>query len=222
MKISKAVRYITSDILEAHEPRFGGYDYIFAGSGVWKRAMSTVLHACVPVAKCKIATLPDVVQPHATLMYGKMPSALLWRAIEDARKQCARRPTESLYHVALQLDRGHDFYTLAQPKQIATLAKVEAETPESMAIPASHVVADIHTHPLGSARPSKTDDADETGFRIYVIIGDLFAQRPLVFCRVGIFGDFWPVPAHEVFDVAWHDYRDQTTIDRHVDHWEGH
>ena len=56
------------------------------------------------------------------------------------------------------------------------------------------VVIEIHSHHAMPARFSGTDDADETGFRVYGVIGRL-PEQPEIRLRVGVYGYFWEVPA---------------------------
>lgn len=60
-------------------------------------------------------------------------------------------------------------------------------------------VLDIHSH--GTMRPffSGTDDKDEQGFRLYMVVGRLDTLVPEVEMRVGVYGYFAPVQFEEVF-----------------------
>ena len=50
---------------------------------------------------------------------------------------------------------------------------------------------------------SGTDDADETGFRIYGVIGliNCDPKIPELRLRVGVHGNFWEIPADWVFEM---------------------
>jgi hypothetical protein len=51
---------------------------------------------------------------------------------------------------------------------------------------------------------SRTDDRDETGFRIYAVIGDINFHSnvpPSIRVRVGVYGHFWPIPAASIFNL---------------------
>ena len=65
--------------------------------------------------------------------------------------------------------------------------------------PPAGVVAEFHSHGRSRAFFSKTDDADEQGFRIYGVAGRLDTDRPELSLRVGIYGHFAPVEWSQVF-----------------------
>jgi hypothetical protein len=49
------------------------------------------------------------------------------------------------------------------------------------------------------AKFSPTDDEEETGFRIYAVMGHIYTE-PVIRVRVGIYGHMWEIPALTVFD----------------------
>jgi hypothetical protein len=58
----------------------------------------------------------------------------------------------------------------------------------------------LHSH--GHARPffSPDDDRDETGFRIYAVLGRI-EETVWMQARVGIFGNTWPIDPALYFDL---------------------
>jgi len=68
----------------------------------------------------------------------------------------------------------------------------------------SIALVDAHSHPSFPARPSRMDDASDSGFKVYVIFGRLKQWRPEVTCRVGVFGNLMPIPVSWVFGPLAH------------------
>jgi hypothetical protein len=47
---------------------------------------------------------------------------------------------------------------------------------------------------------SRTDNKDEQGFRIFAVIGRV-NEKPLILVRVGVYGNYWNIPAEMVFEL---------------------
>ena len=47
---------------------------------------------------------------------------------------------------------------------------------------------------------SSTDDADEQGFRLYVVIGNVDTDRPTLAARVGVYGHHMIIDPSVIFD----------------------
>jgi hypothetical protein len=47
---------------------------------------------------------------------------------------------------------------------------------------------------------SQTDNRDEQGFRLYAVIGRV-KTKPQLCVRVGVYGDYWSIPAATVFEM---------------------
>lgn len=61
-------------------------------------------------------------------------------------------------------------------------------------------IIEIHSHHTMPARFSAQDNADETGFRIYAVIGEL-DQVPKIRTRIGVFGYFLEIASEWVFEL---------------------
>jgi hypothetical protein len=61
-------------------------------------------------------------------------------------------------------------------------------------------VVEVHSHHGMAARFSPTDDADETGFRVFGVLGEIYTQ-PTLRVRVGLYGHYWEIPATWVFQL---------------------
>ena len=184
------VRYLTTK-----EPLPGaqsiGYDYVLAGNGLFKRARNRHMEALIPLAGSRVAGLPPI-EPYLSLSEGIVSGSALRHALDDAKKLCALANVEAMYQLLRRQGNGRT--AIRRPRQrtgAASLEYVDAGDPD--------VLADVHSHHRMRAFFSATDDGDETGFRIYVVMGDIFAM-PEIAVRVGIYGDHYPIPAAWVFD----------------------
>jgi hypothetical protein len=59
---------------------------------------------------------------------------------------------------------------------------------------------DLHSHALMDPFFSRTDNKDEQGFRIFAVIGKV-NEKPLILVRVGVYGNYWNIPADLVFEL---------------------
>ncbi len=95
------------------------------------------------------------------------------------------------HYLAVVWDRG---YRLRKPPQEASECGVSYER-----LP--HTVLDIHSHSLMTAFFSGTDNRDEQGLRLYMVIGEMGTLFPEVRLRVGVYGYFAPLKLEKVFGV---------------------
>jgi hypothetical protein len=105
-----------------------------------------------------------------------------------------------------------DTWHLAIPPQRQSAGSVVVETEPPPDYPASEVLLELHSHHTMTAYFSRTDDADEQGFRLYAVLGTI-DQQPSVRLRVGVYGSFWELPITTVFEPlpGVVDARDRTT-----------
>lgn len=192
----KLARYYHAD-QPLPTPKRSLIDYITAGNGVWKRAVSDLFYALVPVvetAPCKIAGLRNL-DPQLIMRWGKLPPSILIGAIECSRKAM---PYEAMFHVRIISGK---FY-LVSPEQCATQGGVAYRERLNYRAP---IVMDLHSHHTMRACFSATDDRDELGFRLYCTIGRLQNAVPEVVVRLGVYGDWLPLRVIDVFDFGTSD-----------------
>lgn len=123
----------------------------------------------------------------------KIPGAVLDELVEKGRKAL---PNE----VMLQLfwDDESFRYVVFKPEQRACPTGVIIK--RNMEMEQKYwLVADMHTHGNGSAFFSEIDDADEKGWRIFVVCGKL-GENPEFQIRVGANGSFINVPVGDLFE----------------------
>jgi len=101
---------------------------------------------------------------------------------------------ETLFHLIWSpVYPWDDGWELVAPEQTRSAARCR---PLDDGPGSSHAQAliEIHSHHSMPANFSSTDDQDETGFRLYGVIGRL-SDAPEIRLRVGVYGYHWEIPA---------------------------
>ena len=111
-------------------------------------------------------------------------------------------PNEVLFY----LTPRQGAWSLRIPEQIQSPGGVRPVDPFNLM--ARDALIEVHSHNSMPAYFSGTDDHDETGFRIYAVIGKVDSHRPEIRVRVGVYGNFISIPAHLVFDLGGTHLRD--------------
>ena len=86
---------------------------------------------------------------------------------------------------------------MTKPPQEQTAASVR---PVGSTATYEDSLIELHSHHDMAAQFSSVDNADETGFRVYGVLGNIF-KWPTLRVRVGLYGHYWEVPATWVFDL---------------------
>jgi PRTRC genetic system protein A len=173
------------------------YEYLFAGNGVFKRAVRNEMSAMISVSECTIRGLAPA-KPELRTEFNRIPEFLV-RQMLDAAREAARRDLEILFHLSLVGEK----WQLEIPPQIQRYDSVE---PVEKGVGSSYerAIVEIHSHHRMPARFSPDDDRDETGFRIYGVIGNLnprSAHWPKINFRLGVYGDWWSLPADRIVEM---------------------
>lgn len=182
--------YTDSDQL--NQPPTTALEYWVAQNGVFVRGRRPELEALLPVSRHESPVRGlSILQPFVTLT--KLNAAWLDIVVGLARDDL---PNEVLFHWT-QTPEGN--WELAIPEQ--TQSYTHCKPVETGYDSSSHrAIVEIHSHGQCPAYFSQTDDADEnSGFRIYGVLGKLYQPRPELLLRVGLFGHFWIIPASAVF-----------------------
>lgn len=169
-------------------PRTGAqgiaYDYIFSADGTYIQSTSPLLTARIMVAEYELRGLQPVTEK-VVLEHGLIPG-LLMELVLDAM---LANPRAELF-AAIRWDG--ESYGVVLPQQTRGAASVEYEkVPDT--------VLEIHSHANMRAFFSMTDDQDEQGFMLYLVVGKLDQLEMEMSCRIGIYGYFSPVGWPEVF-----------------------
>ena len=159
------------------------YNYILAANGLFIEASNLMLAARVPVAECEVRGLAPM-KPKIALTYGSIPQHFFDLALDTF----LAAPDRERY-IAVTAIAGYDSYV---PVQDEGGASVVYEMGDS-------VVLDIHSHGHMRASFSPQDNTDETGLKLYAVVGRLNAT-PVVKVRVGVYGYFHSLTWREVFD----------------------
>ena len=135
-----------------------GYNYILARNGLFIRAENEHLEATIQVAEASVRGLAPLAK-RVALKHGPI-HGLLW---EGAYKIFLEDPASECYMAIVWV---RDRYELTRPQQDATAASVKYERPRN-------VVVDIHSHGVIKAFFSTTDDQDDQGLKISIVVGNL-------------------------------------------------
>jgi PRTRC genetic system protein A len=159
------------------------YNYILAANGLFIEASNPMLAARVPVSECEVRGLAPM-KAKIALTYGSIPQYLFDLALDTFLAVPDRE-----HYVAVTAAAGYHFYI---PVQDEGDASVVYEVGDS-------VVLDIHSHGTMRASFSPQDNTDETGLKLYAVVGRLNAT-PVVRLRVGVYGYFHSLTWHDIFD----------------------
>lgn len=172
----------------------GLYQYVLAGNGLFVRAERPGLSACIPSAPGEVRGLPAL--DPSVVLPSKVPYSFLWSMLDFSRQAS---PNEILFY--LLHDPALEFFLswkLVIPNQVQAESSVHPVDPFNPHGQAALI--ECHSHHNMGAFFSSADDKDETGFRIYAVLGEI-NTRPVIAVRAGIYGHFCPIPAHWVFEL---------------------
>jgi PRTRC genetic system protein A len=199
------IEYNLSRANADHQARGQLYDYMLAGNGVFIRAEREYLAATIPIAPCDVRGLPAVERNIATA-FRRVPSELVER-INASALGWAIEHKECVWHLLWSpVFPYYNGWQLIEPHQSRSYANCRplVDGPSS-----SHEKAliEIHSHHVMPAKFSPQDDKDETGFRLYGVIGNFGRNRPVCRMRLGVYGYFAPVAASSVLECEgiWED-----------------
>lgn len=159
------------------------YDYILAANGLFIEAANAVMSARIPVAVGEVRGLAPT-KPGIALKYGSIPQ----RFFDLALDTFMANPNKE-YYVAVTADAGYHFYVPVQDQDVNSVVYELGDS----------VVLDIHSHGLLKAEFSTHDNDDEKGLKISAVMGEL-GTTPVVKLRVGVYGYYYRLSWHEVFD----------------------
>lgn len=173
------------------------YGYILGGNGLFLRAQRPELETIIPVFHHKVYGLPTI-KPYLKLIPGLVPKEIvteMWRRSVMATDTNGKG-TEILFHLTAVNNR----WQLIQPEQIASPFSCQ---PSHDGAGSSYLTAAIecHSHNSMPAFFSATDDADEGGVRVYAVLGKIFSSQPEIAVRIGIYRNYFLIPAVWVFEL---------------------
>lgn len=190
------VNYVIAQALPLPPLQASMYEYVLATNGLFVRGRREGLQVMLPVAHCAVRGLAEA-QPFVQMDYPRVPRDILQHMLAQARaaKDEKSQPVEIVFH----LSWSGSAWQLEVPLQEQSAVRVQ---PIESAAGSSYARAliEVHSHANFAAQPSITDDKEETGFRIFGILGTIFTQ-PSLHVRVGIYGYRWEIPATWIFDL---------------------
>lgn len=161
------------------------YNYILAENGLFVKAESSLLEATVCIGFSTVRGLQPL-EEKVELPKGKIPNYIYNIALSvfftDRRQE---------HYLAVTWEGG---YRIVMPEQERSECQVKYERLPS-------TVLDIHSHGTMGPSFSWTDDRDEQGLRLYMVVGKLDTLLPELLMRVGVYGYFAPIQFEEVFTV---------------------
>lgn len=167
------------------------YEYIFAANGMFVKGGNPYFDAVVPLKtfaydRQYIRGLATVT-PYVKLLVPKVPFYILQQILSVSRSVV---PLECLFYV--EMIGGE--WRLVTPQQYQTQTSCKAKDA------GRYVPIEVHSHNTMTAFFSRTDDGEETGLRIYGVVGHV--DRPVadMRCRVSIYGHRAELPYHWIFE----------------------
>lgn len=165
------------------------YEYIFAANGVFLRAKRSGMEAMWLIAYSPIRGLADI-EPYFLWEGKRIPASFLNKMLHEA-KTCTN---EVLWYLRQESD-----WILSKPQQVSSPTSVTPIYPSLADTDYSLALVEVHSHGDMPPVPSTQDNADEQGFRIYVILGAV-KSCPKINVRIGLAGYFCPISAHMIFE----------------------
>ena len=193
----KLVDYVAATAWPLPPIQAAMYEYVVASNGVFVRGQRTGLRVMLPVIASPPTPLRGLVpvEPFVQIDHPRIPAELVDEMLEAAlaAKDDDLKPVEVLFHLSWDASGAR----LAMPPQERGVAFVRLIGPTPSYETA---VVEVHSHHGMAACFSSTDDADETGFRVFGVLGEIYTQ-PTLRVRVGLYGHYWEIPATWVFQL---------------------
>jgi PRTRC genetic system protein A len=184
------------------------YQYVVAANGIFLRAERPGLKAMIWVASISepIRGLVEL-SSYVHLTESRVPARVTARMVEMAYHSKGKEILfylEPLPWTWITADTKADQvfvqpanpWRLRVPEQFATSATVRPVDPGD----GEDALIELHSHHAMAPFFSSMDNRDETGFRVYAVVGNL-RSMPMINVRLGIYGHFSGVPANTVFDL---------------------
>jgi PRTRC genetic system protein A len=170
------------------------YEYLFAGNGVFVRAIRPGLEVIMPIETFNqpIRGLPAL-EPQLKFNYPQIPKDIL---LSIWQQSClAEDENKELIEILFYLEYRQQMWRLLVPSQIQRRDRCQPTHPYHEAL------VELHSHGSMNAFFSATDNAEENGFRIYAVIGKLDTNHPEILVRIGVFGYLWTIEASQIFEL---------------------
>ena len=168
------------------------YEYVIAANGVFVRSEREGLSATIPVFAGQYTTLRGLAELKPEIQIARR---VRLRITEYMLSACMNAmPEECL----IWLGYSNGEYTVTIPDQVTGRMFVNPSRPYQQE--GAEALIDLHSHNSMVPVFSRIDDQDETGFRLFAVVG-LLDRRPSILVRIGIFGHFVSIDADSVFEM---------------------
>lgn len=174
------------------------YEYLLAGNGVFIRAKRPELEAQVPVSLCEVRGLAEI-KPYVLFNLPSVPGELLTEMLMQSRQAVGEHSqlNEIVFHLCWSGDR----WQLEVPEQTQAHCRCKPVN-DGPGSSYARALIEVHSHHNMPAFFSATDDADETGFRIYGVLGQINSPyQSELRVRVGVYRNYLEIPADWVFEL---------------------
>ena len=184
-------KVIKEPILPEHTSHL--YEYLFAANGVFIRANRPNLEVLMPltVYEQHIRGLATVT-PYVKLTSDKIPVDILLKMLQASRDAGSN---EILFHL-----NYNNQWQLETPLQIQTPTSCKPLHNDRNSTFANALI-DAHSHASIPAFFSPADNLDETGFRIYTVLGKVNSNTPEICTRVGLYQHYWNIPSNLIYEL---------------------
>ncbi len=174
------------------------YEYAMAGNGIYVRAQRREFSAQIRISPFALRGLQEL-RSELNLNAPLVPRTIVEEIIRRARsaRDAQARPCEIVFHLELNSSAS---WILHVPEQSQAPARVKP-TDESPTSSYARACVEVHSHVNMNACFSCFDDRDETGFRIYVVLGCI-STTPTFAVRIGVYGYHENIPARWLFDLT--------------------
>lgn len=159
------------------------YNYIVASNGFFIEAENSLISVRIPIADCSVRGLAPL-NKKISLLYGSIPQRFF-----DLALSLFLSDIHIEHYVAVVGHAGYSFYIPVQDKKTGSVVYEAGKD----------IVLEMHSHGEMAAGFTGKDNDDETGLKIYGVVGNL-GRKPLVKIRIGVYGYFHELSWNEVFD----------------------
>lgn len=185
------------------------FDYVLASNGLFIEVEGPLLAARIPVALAEVRGGLATLEPKIVLRHGRIPQRFFDLAMSSF--------LADKYHERYVAVVWEGEYRIVVPDQAENPDQLAAgdqgggcEHGVTYANPANAIL-DLHSHGRMKSFFSQQDDEDETGLKLYGVVGKL-DDEPVVQLRVGVYGYFLRVQWEEIFEgclIGVKDYLEQ-------------
>lgn len=170
--------------------------YIMAGNGIFKRGHDEHLDIIVPYIEFDESQhIPGLDPLRASVIWKRYPCAKMPGQLLEQVYLHARQQEQAEFQYQITYDPGNPmFVNIHLPKQDTTAVSIRYDV-----TPGVPILVDLHSHHNMSAYFSATDDHDDLGLSVSVVIGRLRSIQPEIVARLNCWGTYVDISPWEIF-----------------------